>query len=108
MFGISWFEFLVIIIVSFICLKPSDFARIVRAVRDMIRFFNSLITETKDKLDQSLTLEEFKIEEFYVIDKKDIKKAEPSQMQPLKRKSSGGFKNIGKIKLPKNQITKNN
>ncbi|MDR2008208.1 MAG: hypothetical protein LBQ34_04475 [Alphaproteobacteria bacterium] len=70
MFGISWFEFLVILIVSFICLKPKDFAKIIRTIRDIIKFINSLMNETKDKLDQSLTLEEFKIEEFYIIDKK--------------------------------------
>ncbi|MDR0484177.1 MAG: twin-arginine translocase TatA/TatE family subunit [Alphaproteobacteria bacterium] len=74
MFGISWYEFLVILAVSFIALKPTDFVKVVRKIRYIINYINSLISETKDKLDKTLTLDEFNIKEFYVIDKKDSRK----------------------------------
>ncbi len=76
MLGISWYEFLVVLLISFICLKPSDFRKIIIAIRDIVNFINSLIRELTTKVEKSIALDELKIEDFFVVDKNTNKKEE--------------------------------
>ena len=69
MLGISWYEFLVVLLISFICLKPSDFRKIIVAIRDITNFFNSLIRDITTTVEKSIALDDLKIDDFFVIDK---------------------------------------
>lgn len=74
MLGISWYEFLVVLLISFVFLKPADFRKIIVAIRDFVNFFNSLIRDVTTTVEKSIALDEFKVDDFFVIDKNPSKK----------------------------------
>ena len=97
MLGISWYEFLVVLLVSFIFLRPSDFRKIIVVIRDFVNFFNSLIRDITTTVEKSIALDDLKIEDFYVVNKdtktKDADKVEPLKVDPYYCKDSSFDKN---------------
>jgi Sec-independent protein translocase protein TatA len=83
MLGISWYEFLVVLLISFVFLRPSDFRKIIVAIRDFVNFVNSLIRDITTTVEKSIAFDDLKIEDFYTANK-DPKIKDTENIEPFK------------------------